>query len=131
MAKKFSADSLNAVDYAIDTITDAVSNPEPISSVAAHSEPQQTNEDETALPIENKMNAVESIGEESSEKPTTRKKKTKAPLESDKMQKPIGLNVFVPPSIYKRLMSMKADTRKPLNQIGLDAIIKYLDRNGY
>lgn len=131
MAKKFSANSLNAVDYAIDTISNAVDNPETIAPVAAQQVAQQPKESETILSVEKGKDATEFVSEENNEKPTTRKKKSKAAEEADKTQKPIAVNILMPPSVYKRMMNVKTDYRKPLNQIGLEAILKWLEKNGY
>lgn len=126
MTKKFSANSLNAVDYAINTISDAVDNPETIAPVTIKPEAQKPQESETILSVEKEV-ATEPLSEENNEKPTTRKKKSKAAPDA----KPIAVNILMPPSVYKRMMNMKTDYRKPLNQIGLEAIIKWLDKNGY
>lgn len=130
MAKKFNANSLNAVDYAIDTISDAVNNPETIAPVTAKPEVQQP-ESETILSVEKEKDATELVSEENNEKPTARKKKSKAAPDAEKNQKPIAVNILMPPSVYKRMMNMKTDYRKPLNQIGLEAIIKWLEKNDY
>lgn len=130
MAKKFDSKTLNAVSYAMDTINEAIEKPAAITPiqpevVAAESE-------KIEVPISEEKTAVsETPVEEVTDKPAQRKRKTKAASEADKDQKPIGVNVLVPPSVYKRMMNMKADNRKPLNQIGLEAIEKWLDKSGY
>lgn len=130
MAKKFDSKTLNAVSYAMDTINEAIENPAaitPIQPEVVAAEPEKIE-----VPISEEKTAVsETSVEEATDKPTRRKRKTKAISEADKDQKPIGVNIPVPPSVYKRMMNMKADNRKPLNQIGLEAIEKWLSKNGY
>lgn len=130
MAKKFNADSLNAVDYAMNTINEAIENPAAITPIQPEvivSGREKIKESVT----EEETTVSETPTEEVQVKPAQRKRKNKADLEADKNQKPIGVNVPVPPAIYKRMMKVKADNRKPLNQIGLEAIIKWLEKNGY
>lgn len=131
MTRKFSADTLNSVNYAIDTISNAMDNPETIAPVTAKPEAQQPQVSETILSVEKEKVATEPLSEENNEKPTTRKKKSKNAPDADAVQKPIAVNISLPASVYKRMMNMKTDYRKPLNQIGLEAIIKWLDKNGY
>lgn len=130
MAKKFDSKTLNAVSYAMDTINEAIENPAviaPIQPEAVYPEPEKIEE----TIAEEETFVSEAPVEKVQDKPAQRKKKTKTEPEADKDQKPIGVNVLVPQSVYKRMMNMKADNRKPLNQIGLEAIIKLLDKNGY
>lgn len=131
MAKKFDSKTLNAVSYAMDTINKAIEKPAAITSIqpeVVSPGPEKIEEPiaevETAVP-ENPVEEVQAYPVQ------RRKRKTKAEPEADKDQKPIGINIPVPPSVYKRMMNMKADSRKPLNQIGLEAIIKLLEKNGY
>lgn len=130
MAKKFNADSLNAVDYAMNTINEAIEKPTAITPIQPEFVvPEREKIEESVTEVGTTVS--ETPAEEVQVKPAQRKRKTKADPESDKDQKPIGVNVLVPPAVYKRMMNMKADNRKPLNQIGLEAIIKLLDKNGY
>ena len=132
MAKKFDSKTLNAVSYAMDTINEAIENPAviaPIQPEAVYPEPEKI--EETIAEEGTTVSETSVEVEEVQVKPAQRKRKTKVEPEADKSQKPIGINVLVPPAIYKRMMNMKADNRKPLNQIGLEAIIKLLDKNGY
>lgn len=130
MAKKFNADSLNAVDYAMNTINEAIEKPTAITPIQPEViVPEREKIEESVTEVGTTVS--ETPAEEVQVKPAQRKRKTKADPESDKDQKPIGVNVLVPPTVYKRMMNMKADNRKPLNQIGLEAIIKLLDKNGY
>lgn len=130
MTRKFDSNSLNSVDYTLDVISNAMDNPEIIAPVTVKPEAQQPQESETIL-VEKEKDATEPASEEINEKPTTRKKKSKTVPEAEITQKPIAVNILMPPSVYKRMMNMKTDYRKPLNQIGLEAIIKWLDKNGY
>lgn len=132
MAKKFNANSLNAVNYAVDTINEAIEKPAAITPIQPEVVVPEREKIEVSVTEEGTTVSETSVEvEEVQVKPAQRKRKTKVEPEADKSQKPIGINVLVPPAIYKRMMNMKADNRKPLNQIGLEAIIKLLDKNGY
>lgn len=130
MAKKFNANSLNAVDYAVNTINEAIEKPAVITPIQLEVVVPEREKIEESV-TEEKTTVSEIPAEEVQAKPTQRKRKTKVGPEADKDKRTIGINVLVPPAIYKRMMNMKADNRKPLNQIGLEAIIKLLEKNGY
>ena len=81
-----------------------------------------------AATSENVANAEVPV--EPKSKPTPKaKKKAQPEPEADEKTKPVSL--YLPLSVYKRLLAMKTDTDESLKALGLRAIEEMLKRNGY
>lgn len=135
MAKqKFDLNNLAALNKAVDTISESfeveltqqgggVPTPEPTAPIIEPTQPTAP-----AATSENVANAEVPV--EPKSKPTPKaKKKAQPEPEADEKTKPVSL--YLPLSVYKRLLAMKTDTDESLKALGLRAIEEMLKRNGY
>lgn len=151
MAKKtFSRSELKSVQAGVDKVSTALEKPtgEAINELAPPVQPQELTQQgggvptpEPTAPIieptqptapaatsENVANAEVPV--EPKSKPTPKaKKKAQPEPEADEKTKPVSL--YLPLSVYKRLLAMKTDTDESLKALGLRAIEEMLKRNGY
>lgn len=150
MAKKFNVKSLNAVNAAIDTISEAIEEPVVVlgkETPSAALQPEVANTG-TETSVETVAEAVSTektdapssldnlsgrVGERPSAPTPSKKKSPKAKKsEADETKEDLTpLNILIPDSVYRRLSMMKIDTRKSLKDLTVEAVLKMLDKNGY
>lgn len=139
--QKFGASGLNALDCALDTVTEAVENQQTESSQIVASAPVVMAAVEAATqptiatkPEHNSqvVTAVASVASTSPVQPAVEKPEP-APVAEAAIQEDVkGLNVPLPLSVYKRLSTLKIDSDgETLKSLGLEAIIQFLDKRGY
>lgn len=136
--QKFGASGLNALDCALDTVTEAVENQQTESSQIVASapavepmpqaapQPANATKPEQTSPV---VAAVAPVTTTSVVQPAVEKQ---APAEAAIQEDVKGLNVPLPLSVYKRLSTLKIDSDgETLKSLGLEAIIQFLDKRGY
>lgn len=139
MAKKFGERALNSTNYVDETITKALEETTPSSSVVqpvpttpAPEENHTATKEELPIaeePVAPKETKSSGVGGKKPKK-TTRKSSGKvAEVETEET---IGLNLAMPKSMYKRLTIMKLDMDgESLKSLGLAAIEAFLKKKGY
>lgn len=139
--KKFGANGLNALESAIETVSEAVENQQtessqivaspPVAEPSVEVAPQPTiatKEEQPKLAVAQTAKS-ESISPVQPSSPATQ---VKAEEPEVKVEITKGLNIPLPLSVYKRLSTMKIDSdAESLKSLGLKAIIEFLDKNGY
>lgn len=136
--QKFGASGLNALESAIETVTEAVENQQTESSQIVASAPavEPTPQPAIATKPELKSAVIAAVApvatSSSSVQPVVEKSAPAVVTEATIQEDVKGLNVPLPLSVYKRLSTLKIDSDgETLKSLGLKAIIEFLDKSGY
>lgn len=143
--KKFGANGLNALESAIETVSEAVENQQTESSQIVASAPvvEPTAEVAPQTSIATKQEQTSPVVQAPAFVPAPATSPVQpvvqqamataaATTEAATQEDVKGLNVPLPLSVYKRLSNLKIDSDgETLKSLGLKAVIEFLDKSGY